>query len=75
MEENVTKFTKIIDDLKDVEICYSENPKRPMLMCTKTINGNPFDFYYYKSEDVLSEERNNENNKETEETERIEISM
>ncbi|KAI8881428.1 hypothetical protein K501DRAFT_334769 [Backusella circina FSU 941] len=70
-EENVTKFSKILDDLKNVEICYGENPKRPMLMCTKTIDGNPFDFHYYKSNCALNEEREYEKKKETEETERV----
>ncbi|KAI7898000.1 uncharacterized protein BX663DRAFT_582840 [Cokeromyces recurvatus] len=32
---NVEKFSKIIEDLENVEICYYDDPKRPFLQCTK----------------------------------------
>jgi hypothetical protein len=35
-KENVSKFSKIIDDMENVEICYCENPKKPLL-CSKKI--------------------------------------
>ncbi|KAI8977159.1 hypothetical protein BDF20DRAFT_941491 [Mycotypha africana] len=34
-EENVRKYTKIIDELEDVEICFTRNPKKPKLLCTR----------------------------------------
>jgi hypothetical protein len=46
-----------------------------MLLCTKTIDGSPFDFHYYKSECVLSEEIEYKKKKENQETECVEISM
>lgn len=39
---NVERFSKIIDDLKNVEICYCNDPKRPFLQCTRTIYSGPF---------------------------------
>lgn len=46
-EGNVTKFSKIIDDLKNVEICYGENPKRPFLCSKKSMQLNPSEYKQY----------------------------
>lgn len=37
-EINAKKLTKIIDDLENIEICYSENPTNPSLQYTRIIH-------------------------------------
>jgi hypothetical protein len=53
---NIERFSKIIDDLENVEICYCDNPKRPVLQCTKTIYSYPFEIHTYKSEREIENE-------------------
>jgi hypothetical protein len=53
-ETNVTELTKIIDDLKNVEICYLEDPTKPILLCIRTINQDPFHIHTYQSRKSLS---------------------
>lgn len=36
-EINAKKLTEIIDDLENVEICYSENPTNPFFQYTRII--------------------------------------
>lgn len=45
--KNVIKFSKIIDDLKNVEICYGENPKRPFLCSKKSMQLKPSEYKQY----------------------------
>lgn len=40
----------MINEMEEVEICYSRNPKKPRLLCTKIINANALDIHLYKSE-------------------------
>ncbi|KAI8095672.1 hypothetical protein BDF21DRAFT_329237, partial [Thamnidium elegans] len=54
------KFSKIIDDLENVEICYYDDPKRPSLQCTKTIYSRPFEIHTYKSEKEIANEADKE---------------
>ncbi|CAO3651015.1 unnamed protein product [Cunninghamella blakesleeana] len=37
---DVIRLSKIIGDLKDIEICYSEDPTEPMLISIISINAN-----------------------------------
>lgn len=37
-EENKKKYTKIIDEIELVDICYSEDPKKPFLCSIKTMH-------------------------------------
>lgn len=39
-EKNVTKLTKIIDSVKNVDICYLENPFMPILCSFETMRAN-----------------------------------
>lgn len=49
-EENKAKYVKIINEMEDVNICYSRNPKKPRLLCTKIINANALDIHLYQLE-------------------------
>ena len=49
-KENVEKYSKIIDTLRDVDICYTKCPKRPRLLCTNVILANIYDINLYISE-------------------------
>ncbi|KAI8142344.1 hypothetical protein BJV82DRAFT_516911, partial [Fennellomyces sp. T-0311] len=54
-DENVVKYSKIIDNLEDIEICYRTDPTKPMLLCTRTINSDPFHIFKYpKKSGVMS---------------------
>lgn len=64
-ESNVIRLTKIIDDLKDIEICYSEDPTEPMLKCITRINNNPFKFKKYISKNDLNSADDKEEEEET----------
>jgi hypothetical protein len=59
-KSNAEKFSKIIDDLENVEICYYDDPKRPCLQCTKTIYSRPFEIHTYKSEKEIANEADKE---------------
>ncbi|ORE07340.1 hypothetical protein BCV72DRAFT_326772 [Rhizopus microsporus var. microsporus] len=59
-QENVIKYTKMIEVMEDVEICFTRNPKKPRLLCTRVIYANRFDIHLHKSSKETIE-----NNKET----------
>lgn len=42
---NVERFSNIIDDLENIEICYYDDPKRPLLQCKRTIYTRPFEIH------------------------------
>jgi hypothetical protein len=42
--------------LENIEICYYDDPKRPVLQCTKTIYSYPFEIHSYKSEREMENE-------------------
>ena len=46
-EENVRKYTKIIDETKVITICYSEDPKRPFLCSLKSMELDPSEYKQY----------------------------
>ncbi|KAI7872172.1 hypothetical protein BDF14DRAFT_735621 [Spinellus fusiger] len=46
-ESNVVKFSKLIDDINNVEICYSVDPTEPMLISLKSLYANPFKYHQY----------------------------
>ncbi|KAI9301128.1 hypothetical protein BJ944DRAFT_11032 [Cunninghamella echinulata] len=46
-ENNMSKLTKQIDSMKDIEICYEKDPLKPMLLPTVRINSNPFCYLRY----------------------------
>lgn len=50
--ENTKKYTKLIDEIEAVEICYTGNPKKPppRLLCTRVINANSLDIHLYQPE-------------------------
>ncbi|KAI8984135.1 hypothetical protein BDF20DRAFT_858210 [Mycotypha africana] len=74
-EENIRKYTKIIDELEDVGICYSRNPKKPKLLCTRVIYANWFIKLYTSKETIENNmeasKEANEDNKENEEVDEI----
>ncbi|KAI9475368.1 MAG: hypothetical protein EXX96DRAFT_539968 [Benjaminiella poitrasii] len=53
-ESNVVKLSKLIDDMNNIEICYSDDPTEPMLLCQTRINQNPVKFKTYISRNVIS---------------------
>lgn len=46
-EENKEKYTKRIDEMKLVDICYSEDPKKPFLCSIKRMRLNPSEYKPY----------------------------
>ena len=54
-EENKKKYTKLIDEMEDVEICCTSNPKKPRLLCTRVINANSLDIHIYQAESQQQE--------------------
>ncbi|KAI8643099.1 hypothetical protein BD408DRAFT_415576 [Parasitella parasitica] len=43
-KENAEKYTKTIDEMEDITICYSENPKQPFLCSLKSMIANPSEY-------------------------------
>ncbi|KAI8990359.1 hypothetical protein BDB01DRAFT_781078 [Pilobolus umbonatus] len=41
-QENVNKYTSIINQIEDVDICFTRNPYKPKLLCTRVIYANAF---------------------------------
>ncbi|KAI8376266.1 uncharacterized protein BYT42DRAFT_497920 [Radiomyces spectabilis] len=62
-ESNVVKLSKLIDDMNNIEICYSDNPTEPMLLCQTRINQNPVKFKTYISRNVISKDNDREEHK------------
>jgi hypothetical protein len=56
-QENINKYTSIINQIEDVDICFTRNPHKPRLLCTKVIYANAFDIHLYKSQ--TDQETNN----------------
>lgn len=57
-QENANKYTKIIDEMEDVEICFTKDSKKPRLLCTRVIYANWFGIHLYSSSNETIE--NNE---------------
>lgn len=60
-ESNVAELTKRIEEMKDIDICYLEDPTEPFLACVTTINSRPFRYHLYPqgitpTDDHLQEE-------------------
>jgi hypothetical protein len=49
IKENAEKYTKKIDEMEDVDVCYTKNQKKPRLLCTRIIYANSFDIHLYAS--------------------------
>ncbi|KAI8875035.1 hypothetical protein K501DRAFT_280757 [Backusella circina FSU 941] len=49
-QKNVNKYASIINQIEDVDICFTRNPKKPRLLCTRIIYANSFDIHLYKSQ-------------------------
>jgi hypothetical protein len=52
-DENVAELIKRIDEMKDVDICYTEDPTEPFLVFEGKINQNPYRFHTYQSKNIL----------------------
>ncbi|CAO3677780.1 unnamed protein product [Rhizopus stolonifer] len=48
-KENVEKYLKRIEEMEEVGICYTTNPRRPFLQCTNRIHGTPDEYRLYVS--------------------------
>ncbi|KAI7899556.1 uncharacterized protein BX663DRAFT_489014 [Cokeromyces recurvatus] len=59
-ETNVSKFSKLIDDMENIDICHSYDIDEPMLICQLRINQNSIKFKTYISRDVISSEAEQE---------------
>lgn len=46
-QENVNKYSKIIDEIEGITLCYSENPKHPLLCSLKSMEINPLEYKQY----------------------------
>ena len=55
-ETNVENLTKEVDAIKNVDICYFDDPLAPVLLCTRTINQNPFKIHKYQKRELLEED-------------------
>ena len=52
-QENVNKYISIISQIEDVDKCFTRNPHKPRLLCTRVIYANAFDIHLYKSQTDL----------------------
>lgn len=48
-KENAEKYTKKIDEMEDINACYTKNQKRPRFLCIRIIYANSFDIHLYPS--------------------------
>lgn len=48
-EENITKLSKKIEDFGCVDICYEDDPKKPVLVLLTRIHSEPFNYKRYKA--------------------------
>lgn len=48
-QENADKYSKIIDEMEGITICYSKNPKHPFLCSLKSMYLNPSEYKQYPS--------------------------
>lgn len=48
-ESNVTIALKKAEAIKDVDVCFEENPYKPLLHCNERINSNPLKYKRYRS--------------------------
>lgn len=46
-QENANKYSKIIDKMESMTICFSENPKRPFFCSLKSMDLNPSEYKQY----------------------------
>ncbi|KAG2204124.1 hypothetical protein INT47_011607 [Mucor saturninus] len=65
-QENVNKYISIINQLVDVDICFSRNPHKPRLLCTRVILANAFDIHLYNSQTDRETNNVHENSVENE---------
>jgi hypothetical protein len=47
--ENAKKYAQMVDNLKNLEICYMENPMEPILTSLKMIEANSSKYHTYLS--------------------------
>ncbi|KAI8092388.1 uncharacterized protein B0P05DRAFT_226146 [Gilbertella persicaria] len=50
----VKKLTKEVDDFVDGEICYTEDPTKPIILIKRTINRNPFLYHKYQPRESVT---------------------
>lgn len=55
---NVEKYLKRIDEMEEVDICYTTNPRRPFLQCINRIHGTPDEYRLYVSNNKKEVETN-----------------
>ncbi|KAI7896772.1 uncharacterized protein EV154DRAFT_395418, partial [Mucor mucedo] len=46
-EFNVKELLKKLENFEDIDICYDEDPFKPMLLCNKRIDSNPQKYKKY----------------------------
>ncbi|KAI7899555.1 uncharacterized protein BX663DRAFT_418464, partial [Cokeromyces recurvatus] len=46
-ESNISKLSKLIDNVENIEICYSYDPTEPMLISLKTLHTKSFKYHQY----------------------------
>ncbi|ORX52662.1 hypothetical protein DM01DRAFT_1276028, partial [Hesseltinella vesiculosa] len=46
-EENVMKLTETLEEMGNLEICYSDDPTEPVLCSCAIINAKPFKYHRY----------------------------
>ncbi|CEP14846.1 hypothetical protein [Parasitella parasitica] len=63
-ESNVVKLSKLIDDMNNIEICYSDDPTEPMLISLKSLYASPFKYHQYPAslKDCKKDKDNNHAN-------------
>ena len=52
--------------IEDVDICFTRNPHKPRLLCTRVIYANAFDIHLYKSQTDQETNKVHENSVENE---------
>ncbi|PHZ09665.1 uncharacterized protein RHIMIDRAFT_262112 [Rhizopus microsporus ATCC 52813] len=46
-ESNASKLSKLIDNMDNIEICYSDDPTEPMLISLQSLHTNSFKYHQY----------------------------
>ncbi|CAO3682609.1 unnamed protein product [Rhizopus stolonifer] len=63
-EDNIQKLTKEVDDFVRCEICYTDDPTKPIIQSKRIINQNPYLYQNYQSRQEVAKENTTEKEKQ-----------
>jgi hypothetical protein len=59
-EENIKTLVKRIDDMKDIDVCYRDDPTDPVLISSTKFNSNAFLYHKYLITNPTLTEKNSD---------------